>query len=224
MSGSGGPRSGTANWSTFEYSGRVMVRVLGHRCSIVDNRIWLPFLSWYFRVKPLGSRFSFIWMFDHLFVTTIRLPSSLWEFDYRRLAAACFKERYDYRWNSCGKLCYIYLNPWPTITEDVYDNFALRVIAMHSKKINCSQQLGSWVDKSFGTNWSPINDYLYRYHGREFWRSLTITQLVRNLRGEIVINLDQHGILPWLWALSYMRARQDSHLYRQLPIVLYLPW
>ena len=42
-----------------------------------------------------------------------------------------------------------------------------------------------------------------------------ITQLVRNLRGEIVINLDQHGILPWGYAVGIgklLTAR--SGLYR----------
>ena len=196
-----------------------MVRVLGHRCSIVVWNFWSP----YFRVKAAWLKFS---SFE------CSITFSRHRVDYRRSLDCTITVGWQPSalWNDTITVDYCLASSWCLLEPSfqrlpkMFVIYALSFTAMHSMEINCSQQLDSWVDNSFGTNWSPINDYLYRYHGREFWRSLMITQLVRNMRGEIVINLDQHGILPWLWALSYMRARRDSHLYRQLPIVLYLPW
>ena len=97
--GSGGSQPGVIVWSTRDFSGPAMVRVLGHRCSIVVWYSWSP----YFRVKAAWLKIFFIWMFDNLFETTIRLPSFLWEHDHRWLAAVCSEERHDYRWLSFGK-------------------------------------------------------------------------------------------------------------------------
>lgn len=52
--GSGGSRPGSIVWSTCDSSGRAMVRVLGHRCSIVVWNFWSP----YFRVKAAWLKFS----------------------------------------------------------------------------------------------------------------------------------------------------------------------
>ena len=71
--GSGGSRPGTLVRLTCDFSGRAMVRVLGHRCSIVVWDFWSP----YFRVKAAWLKFSSFDKFDNLFETAIRSPSFL---------------------------------------------------------------------------------------------------------------------------------------------------